>query len=740
MPRHRVTRTDLLVAILAIMAGFAVAAGLTGPIRVLIGAAAYAVLPGWGLVRWLRSRVDTMTVITLTVAVSSAVSAIAGTLMLALDRWNPDIYSMIVCGLSVLLALLPGSVSTEARTNLTSRFQFPGLDGVQEQPRRTFSRWLIALLVVASILWFISLKFIAADSLGVFGLLPVYSPLWYLALALAVTVWVASIVRGFSRIAVAALAVFTLLLYATTAFTQAAPRLPYIYKHMAVTRLFEVTGNLWPNIDIYNRWPGFFAASGVFGGWVGLAHPIAYSGFIELLSAILNAVLVFLLARSFAIRTRDCVVAASVFTTANWVGQGYYSPQSFCYPLYLLLALLILRYFRGVPIPLMGRIEQLIARIFDRRKQPTAPGSAHGTSMHGASTHGTSTQLGGPQRAIIASLIVLLQAAIVISHQLTPYMAVIGFLPLALVGYVRPKILGFVLLAMNLLFLWPNFAYVQKNYGLLSGFNFFENATTNLQGFGVATIGNQIQSFVVIGLTGLIILLAGFGLFLRARTGDLKSVLIVGWLSIAPVAILLGQNYGGEGRLRVVLFGLPWWCIGIAWLVQGVRFNSVRARSALAVAAVLITSMFTFAWLQPEADSAISKSDIDAAEWMNANANKQDQIVGALPSHPLFPLTVDYRYPVILQNQDNAYDVTQAIQSASLRVKVKGVVAAVASLTANEKLYIVFSEAQLRAAARHRVPGFANLREFESRIDGLPSSTTIFDNGEDRIYMLTGSR
>lgn len=731
---HRgLTSVDLVVAALGVASGVFVVAGIDGPARVLTGGLASLAVPGWTIVRWFRTRLDRPLAIGLSVGVSVALTAVASSLMLAASVWNANLLIVSLCVLGTASTLIPverGSTSAGLSQLTASLRSITSRSGVTPLRSRQ-GLILIATLALAMTLWLISLRPVIPETLGEYGLLPVYSPLWYVAVATVVCVWAFAFICKFPRVLAVALGVFTLILYATTAFVEPAPRLPYVYKHVAVTKLFELTGGLHPNVDIYNRWPGFFAYSAVFDAWTGLSDPLSYAAFAEFAFAIANAVLVFMLARSFTRSARIALLAASVFTSANWVGQGYYSPQALAYAMYLLLAVLLVRFLRGKPIGIAIKFEHALARVVRRRSQSEAVIVCSPNDLSRVNPRGSTLV------ANIAAVLVL-QCAIVIAHQLTPYMVVVGFLPLAFFGYVRPRILGFVLLAMNLLFLLPNLSYVQAHFGLSSGFNFFKNATTSLRSFGSATVGNEIQSRVVIALTCVIILLALLGFIARARSGGIQSVVMVGWLSCAPLIILLGQNYGGEGRLRAVLFGLPWWSIGVAWLAQSVSWRSTRTRIWFGITVTLVTSMFVFAWLQPEADKAIAKADIDAAKWIDAHVSAQDQVVGAVPQHPLFPLTIDSHYPLVFQSQEKAYSITKAIEDPSPARKLAGVKKSLSQLSAGATIYVVFSQGDVKSAFLHRAAGYEALATFESDLRLLPGVRVVFDNGGARIYGFTG--
>ena len=53
--------------------------------------------------------------------------------------------------------------------------------------------------------------------------------------------------------------VIAIILYGTVPMLSAQPHYGWVYKHIGVVRYLEAHGKANPSIDIYNRWPGFFA-------------------------------------------------------------------------------------------------------------------------------------------------------------------------------------------------------------------------------------------------------------------------------------------------------------------------------------------------------------------------------------------------------------------------------------------------------------------------------------------------
>jgi len=141
------------------------------------------------------------------------------------------------------------------------------------------------------------------------------------------------------------------------------------------------------------------------------------------------------------------------------------------------------------------------------------------------------------------------------SHQLTPYALIVGLLGLLMTRRLgRPElVLLLIVFAAGWLSLGASnywVGHLNDIFGSIGQFsNKLQDNVTN------RVVGGQTHVFIVelrILLTGGFLFLAGIGFFRRAADSRALEVLIG-----APFLLLGVQDYGGEGLLRVVLFGLP---------------------------------------------------------------------------------------------------------------------------------------------------------------------------------------
>jgi hypothetical protein len=208
------------------------------------------------------------------------------------------------------------------------------------------------------------------------------------------------------------------------------------------------------------------------------------------------------------------------------------------------------------------------------------------------------------------------------------------------------------------------------------------------------------------------------------------------WLSLSPGIVLAGQSYGGEGRLRVVLFGVPWWSIGVAWLLARLRPGRRRSTVLLAVSTACITAVFTFVWLQPETENAVTASDLRASRWMDAHARRGDVVIGEIPGYPGLPLLVGTGYPQVLAGQDDRDYLEDALLRPTLRKRLELLRTRMGGLPRGSRVFVVFSPHEAQIAALHRVPGYRRLGDFESALLQAPATRTVYAEAGTRILRI----
>ncbi|MET1063485.1 MAG: hypothetical protein ABWX85_00770 [Arthrobacter sp.] len=721
---------DFGLAVAGLVLAVLILFDLGGPVLAPVTIVGCLVLPGWALVRRLPDA-DPAARVVWTVVISAAIYTIPALLMAWTHMWHPrPVAAVVLAVASALIALFPPGIDTESRAisgRPVNRRRLDWrsartLDAVRSRGLSAYAPW--AVLGMAMLTWGVALSLTGDELVGSFGLLTTFPLIWYLAVAAVVALCIWGIVArkmASNAFLAASTTGLVAMLYASASMVVSVPRLPWSYKHIAVTNYIGGTGQVDASIDIYNRWPGFFSVSAFMGEVVGYRDALAYAALAEFGFALLGVLIVLAIARTITSNPRVYWTAALVFALTNWVNQNYYSPQAFSYTLYLTMCLIALTFFRSAPVKIATALEGRLKRLQGR--------------LNPGLTTAPETEAVQSSRALVlpaAVAILFLQTVTVASHQLTPYMAILSLSPLFVLGYFRPRWLGPVLAIIAIAYLLPNLEYVDNKYGLFSGFDIFKNASYSLP--EVSGIDNTARwlsrtpdalSFFV-GVLGL----AGF--IRNLLRGHVRQTLVVAWLAVAPMFWLLGQSYGGEAKFRVFLFALPWLAIGAAWLFWA---GPVRARKAVLGATASLTIMavlFTLVYFQSEAKFRVPKEDVVAAQWLDARVGPRDVI---FETNAFFPLLIGPNYPSYLE-WGGVTSLTKVLQRSGGTVTPEQVERYANNNWKPERIFVVFSDSQLAQAIKDKLFDADLLPALEREIAAGDKADHVYDNGAVRIYEL----
>ncbi|MFJ5699225.1 hypothetical protein [Arthrobacter sp. NPDC093139] len=723
---------DGVIGVLGLAAALLVLLDAGGPVLAPFKLIMCLALPGWALVSRLADA-DPAARLVWTVVASAMLFTVFAFLMAWSGTWHPrPVAAAGLAAASAAIVLFPATHGFGSRPfdwrlrplrELIPLGRLRPLERMRERSLRELLPWLI--LGAALILWGISLALTGTGKLDSWGLLSKYPVTWYVAVAavLGLCIWGIGTRREISaRFLIASVSGLVIMLYASASLLTAVPRLPWSYKHIAVTDFIGSTGQMDMSVDIYNRWPGFFASSAFFGEAIGVREALDYAAWAEIGFALLNVVTVLAIVRTLSRNPRVYWTATLVFVLANWVNQNYYSPQAFGYTLYLTMCLVVLTFLRSTPIMVVQVLEERLTRpqlpVIESYERPV----------------GRSLRI----MAIVAVL--LLQAAIVVSHQLSPYLALLGLVPLFVLGYFRPRWLAPALVVMTLLYLIPNIGYIEDKYGLFSGFDVFENAGykprsdtfTDPTAWLMTTRWMARAAVLLSVLTGV---LAVAGFVRRLIQGEVRTTLMVAWMAVAPAFGLLGQSYGGEARLRIYLFALPWLAIGVAWLFWS---GPLRTRKALVGATASLSAMallFSVVYFQPEEDHRVPQGDVAASQWIDSRARSGDVIFE--PGY-FFPTLIGSNYP-------NYYRTIRVTPLSGLIKNMTGPVNAeniekyADSIKPTSNVYVVFSDDKREDEAAAKLSPSGTVSNFERDLGFDNRASRVFESETVRIYQIAGT-
>jgi hypothetical protein len=483
-----------------------------------------------------------------------------------------------------------------------------------------------APLPAALVLWLLSLRQVRLGAMGDLGLLQVLPPLYWTAVVMLTIGFVLTLREP--RLGQGWLAGYVLALidvvHATPTLLYPTVRYAWAWKHIAIVDAMLRHNGLVPHagdLDIYNQWPGFFLLNVGVLKLLGLSSPVAYAAWAP---PVVNALLLgplLLLYRSVTTDRRVVWAAVWVYYSTSWVGQDYFAPQAFAFLLYVLLVALVLRRLPAQP----------------RARGEPAPGYPSERPANGARWDWT------------LLLVLLLDAAIVCSHQLTPLMVISA---LALLGLRRrnwrvvwPPLLGSVALtaAWGATVARP---YLSANLGTFvsSLARPDGNVASGFRNLGTAAPGQVVVGWVDRGLSGGVFLLGVACLVLRSWTRRTP----VAWLFFSPLPLLAANAYGGEMLFRAYLFSLPYAAFLIGALLRPtrrsraappVRWPRLRVVIVPGLLLALLAGLF-FGYDSKEAMNYYSADEVAAARAMVEAAPPGAVIVGVTGSVP----GIDERY------------------------------------------------------------------------------------------------
>jgi hypothetical protein len=609
---------------------------------------------------------------------------------------------------------------------MTGELAVSSTDSVAVPRKPVVARYIrpVLLLLPAVVglgVWRLSLEHIQVSSLDSYGLPPVLPLAWYIALLLGVAGAVGAITsaRPNALVIAAYVATIAIILYATIPVVSAEPQYTWVYKHIGVVRYLELHGQVDPSIDIYHRWPGFFALSAVFSTVAGRPNPESYARWAELFFTFANLVLVTAVVRSIVKDIRIASGAALFFLLTNWVGQGYYAPQALTYVLGLAVLLIALRHLRVISAPFSGQLTRLMERIGRVRQIPVPDYRA----------------APWPRWAAIA-LVLFLDAVVVVSHQLTPYMLLGGMLLLLLAGVVRPWWTLAAMALMTLAYFLVNYDYIDQHFRLFTTIDPFRNAAvtpyaqTPLAG-KVFNTRAELLAIATIWLGGIwaAIRLLRLGLLLRA----LPFVI----LAIAPLVIVLGQNYGGEASLRIVLFSSPWLAALLAWGLATVARRPLRQLVTLLLATIC-SALFVVSFFGQAELNLVSANEVEASEWFYSHGQPGSVLMLSAPGFPLKygPTYPDFRGP----EGDSFPNLMSSHLFQNRRLGPKQVPDLVGQIQLySPRGYIAFSKDETAFAEVMRLTPPGALADLERAVARSPKFRLFYSNPDVRIYQLIGS-
>ncbi|MEC4020757.1 lipopolysaccharide biosynthesis protein, partial [Streptomyces sp. H27-D2] len=453
------------------------------------------------------------------------------------------------------------------------------------------------LLVAAVALYWLPLAALDAsdlDRMGGLGLVAVLPRATLLGAALLVVAFACTLWLDRQRrlLLTVLLLVTVVSLHALPAVLEGEPRFATAWQHVGFLDFIERTGSAVPDLDARWSWPGFFAAAAFVARACGVNDLTEVLRWWPLTIQLLYLAPLMLLLRSVRASWRAKWTAAWLFVLCGWVGQDYFSPQGFTYLLYLAFVGILLVWFRE-PRVLAGK---------------RLPGEMEVESV------------GRAQRVVLLAVLIVLFAATVAAHQLTPFM-MLGVLTL-LVLVRRSSLYGLPLLFGVLVVVWIGLlaepywsGHFDELFGGVGGVggNVSSSVSGRIEG------GDSVHKLVLysrVALAGGIMAFACYGVLRRRAAGFTERSLLV--LTFVPFLGFGMQSYGGEMALRVFMFALPGACV-LAALAVFPRVPTARrglGPIAALLAGLLLMGGFLVARWGNEAFERVRPGEVAAMEYV----------------------------------------------------------------------------------------------------------------------------
>lgn len=404
-------------------------------------------------------------------------------------------------------------------------------------------------------------------------------------------------------------------LHGTPSVLYGTLRYAWAWKHLGIVDYIDRHGAVDPGIgtlDVYHNWPGFFSQMAGLLELAGVDEPSRVLRWWPLLIELVTIPVLLFVFSAFTAERRVRWTGVLLFMVTNWVGQDYFSPQSEAFVLYLALVGVFLRGFARRP-------ER-------RRWWETALVDADGDTRPAWPIGWT------------VGLVALLVAAIVTSHQVTPFMVIVALAALAVTRRVRT---GWALVAtVGLALVWAGTGartFVEDNLaGLAStmgqpasnaGENFVDAATLSASQQLVSVMGR----LTVVGIAAV----AGLAVLRQVRMRRVRIEPLV--LAACPVVMVVTNSFDGEIVFRTYLFALPF----LAWLAAdglwAARRPIVPGRRAVAlgVVAALLLSGFLFGYYGKDQWYRFSEDEVEASALVLRSAPPQSLLVTGTDNYPV---------------------------------------------------------------------------------------------------------
>ena len=499
--------------------------------------------------------------------------------------------------------------------------------------------WLVVLAALAGI-WWVSLTVVNVRNMGELGLLmvlPVSVYLVYVALTISFCLAIRFTPPRLILLLHVVLLIF--MVHGTPNIIYGTVRYSWAWKHIGLIdyiqqyRRVDVTNEL---LGAYHNWPGFFTVNAFLTEMAGLESSVSYAGWAPVFFNLVFLGAILVIFRASTHDERVIWLGAWLFVLANWVGQDYFSPQAMNYFLHLVVLGSTLWWFRQTKVPSREELQRFV--VFDWAILRWIADKVDELLCRVKSSEPFIRVDAKQQRAGVMVLMVFLLATIASSHQLTPFITLVGLS--ALVVFQRSNARMLPLLAWVISFTWLIYGasvYMGAEVSDLvaSMLEVQETLDTGFISLGDASYAQQLIAIMGRGLTAGFWGLALLGAVRRIYNGkwDLSILLLAG----SPLLMLAGGSYGGEILFRIYFFTLPF----MAFLAAAFFFPRLeKGRSWFTTITLIVVSLamlvgLGFAYYGKDQQYYFTPEEVAAADYLDTVAPPGALIVEGTRNYPV---------------------------------------------------------------------------------------------------------
>lgn len=380
--------------------------------------------------------------------------------------------------------------------------------------------------VVVSFLILFALPVVQPFDLGTLGLASTLPPLFYMGLTALLVGFTVALTRNPSRSVLGAYVVaVTATLHGLSPLVYEYLRFPWAWKHVGIVEYIQRNGGVdrsAESLSAYHNWPGFFGFDALATDVAGFSSPLSFAHWAPVFFNLMFLAALYVIFQRFTADHRLIATGLVFFTIGNWVGQDYFAPQSVAFLFYLVIVAILLRWFL----------------------------------TSGRSELGAERRIA--ERPVAGAILLVVIAAVAVTHQLTPAMMIAMLIGLTLIGGLHAKwpliaalaITGLWLFTFARPFVADYLPRIIADLGNLGG-----RVDDGLIDYNHVDTSQRYVSLATRGLTAAVLGLAGFGFLRQFRgLGAWRQALVLG---ATPLLLVVASSYGDEIVFRAYLFVLP---------------------------------------------------------------------------------------------------------------------------------------------------------------------------------------